>query len=92
MWRGHPRPLGRGADAGGGGVIPPRRPVVPRGFIVAQWRALTRRAGGGETELSAERVRLFFRKTDNGWKLIRIESPELRFGCKERVAFRIREA
>jgi|YelNatPaOPRAMG01_1025707.scaffolds.fasta_scaffold10237_4 ketosteroid isomerase-like protein len=42
-------------------------------------KVLTRRAGGGETELNAERVRLFFRKTDAGWKLIRLESPELRF-------------
>jgi ketosteroid isomerase-like protein len=42
-------------------------------------KVLTRRAGGGETELNAERVRLFFRKTDAGWKLIRIESPELKF-------------
>ena len=42
-------------------------------------KVLTRRAGGGETELNAERVRLFFRQTDAGWKLIRIESPELKF-------------
>lgn len=42
-------------------------------------RVLTKRAGGGSTELNAERVRLFFRKTDDGWKLTRVESPELRF-------------
>lgn len=32
-----------------------------------------------ETEVRAERLRLFFRKTDDGWKLTRIESPELKF-------------
>lgn len=34
---------------------------------------------GGETEARAERVRLFFRKTDDGWKVTRLESPELKF-------------
>jgi len=42
-------------------------------------RVLTKRAGGGSTELNAERVRLFFRKTDSGWKMTRVESPELKF-------------
>lgn len=42
-------------------------------------KVLTRRAGGGETELNADRVRLFFRQTGDGWKLIRSESPELNF-------------
>ena len=42
-------------------------------------KILTRRAGGGETELNAERVRLFFRRTDDGWKLTGEESPELKF-------------
>jgi len=42
-------------------------------------KVLTKRAGGGDTELNAERVRLFFRKTDDGWKLTRVESPELKF-------------
>ncbi|MBM3858937.1 MAG: hypothetical protein FJ395_04720 [Verrucomicrobia bacterium] len=42
-------------------------------------RILTKRAGGGSTELNAERVRLFFRKTDSGWKMTRVESPELKF-------------
>lgn len=42
-------------------------------------RVLTKRTGGGSTELNAERVRLFFRKTDDGWKMTRIESPELKF-------------
>lgn len=42
-------------------------------------KVLTKRAGGGETEINAERVRLFFRKTDDGWKLTRVESPELKF-------------
>jgi ketosteroid isomerase-like protein len=32
-----------------------------------------------ETELLTERLRLFFRKTDDGWKLTRAESPELKF-------------
>jgi len=30
--------------------------------------------GGGQTELNAERIRLFFRKSDDGWKLSRTES------------------
>jgi hypothetical protein len=42
-------------------------------------KILTQRAGGGETELNAERVRLSFRRTDDGWKLTRAESPELKF-------------
>ena len=42
-------------------------------------KVLTKRAGGGETEINAERVRLFFRKIDTDWKMIRIESPELKF-------------
>ncbi|MCX7885838.1 MAG: nuclear transport factor 2 family protein [Verrucomicrobiae bacterium] len=42
-------------------------------------RVLTRRAGGGSTELNAERGRLFFRKAGGGWKLTRVDSPELRF-------------
>jgi ketosteroid isomerase-like protein len=42
-------------------------------------RVLTKRAGGGSTELNAERIRLFFRKTDDGWKMTRVESPELKF-------------
>jgi ketosteroid isomerase-like protein len=32
-----------------------------------------------ESEVRAERFRLYFRKTDAGWKLIRVESPELKF-------------
>jgi hypothetical protein len=39
----------------------------------------TRAGGGGATEINAERVRLFLRKGDDGWKLTRVESPELRF-------------
>jgi len=42
-------------------------------------KVLTKRAGGGSTELNAERVRLFFHKTDSGWKMTRVESPELKF-------------
>ena len=32
-----------------------------------------------ESEVRAERFRLYFRKNDAGWKLIRAESPELKF-------------
>jgi hypothetical protein len=32
-----------------------------------------------ESEVRADRFRLHFRKTDNGWKLARAESPELKF-------------
>jgi ketosteroid isomerase-like protein len=35
--------------------------------------------GAGETQLFSDRFRLFFRKTDQGWKLFRAESPELKF-------------
>lgn len=42
-------------------------------------KVLTKRTGGGETEVNAERVRLFFRKTEDGWKLTRVESPKLKF-------------
>lgn len=32
-----------------------------------------------DSEVRAERFRLYFRNTDSGWKLIRTESPELKF-------------
>jgi ketosteroid isomerase-like protein len=32
-----------------------------------------------ESEVRADRFRLYFRKSDSGWKLIRTESPELKF-------------
>lgn len=32
-----------------------------------------------ESEVRADRFRLYFRNTDSGWKLIRTESPELKF-------------
>jgi hypothetical protein len=32
-----------------------------------------------ESEVRAERLRLYFRRSDDGWKLIRTESPELKF-------------
>jgi ketosteroid isomerase-like protein len=32
-----------------------------------------------ESEVRAERFRLYFRKNDDGWKLVRTESPELKF-------------
>lgn len=37
------------------------------------------KGGGAQTEVRAERYRLFFRKTDQGWKLTRAESPQLKF-------------
>ena len=37
------------------------------------------KGGAGETEVHTERFRLFFRKSDDGWKLVRAESPELKF-------------
>ena len=42
-------------------------------------KVLSKTKGGGQTELNADRFRLFFRKTDDGWKLSRTESPELKF-------------
>jgi len=32
-----------------------------------------------ESEVRADRFRLYFRKTDDGWKLTRAESPQLKF-------------
>jgi ketosteroid isomerase-like protein len=32
-----------------------------------------------ESEIRSERFRLYFRKKEDGWKLIRVESPELKF-------------
>jgi ketosteroid isomerase-like protein len=32
-----------------------------------------------ESEVRADRFRVYFRKTDQGWKMIRAESPELKF-------------
>lgn len=37
------------------------------------------KGGGGETQLFSDRFRLFFRKTDQGWKLYRTQSPQLKF-------------
>ena len=37
------------------------------------------KGGAGETQLFSDRFRLFFRKTDQGWKLFRTESPQLKF-------------
>ena len=42
-------------------------------------KVMARPKGGGETQLISDRFRLFFRKTDQGWKLYRSESPELKF-------------
>ena len=36
------------------------------------------RKNGGESEPVDDQLRLFFRKTDDGWKLTRIEAPELK--------------
>jgi len=37
------------------------------------------RGGGGDVEFNGDRIRLFLRKTDDGWKLTRTESPKLNF-------------
>ena len=37
------------------------------------------KGGVAESEVRAERFRLYFRKTDAAWKLVRSESPELKF-------------
>ncbi len=37
------------------------------------------KGGEQETEVRAVRFRLFFRRTDTGWKLARVESPQLKF-------------
>ena len=37
------------------------------------------KGGAAQTEIRADRYRLFFRKTDQGWKLIRAETPQLKF-------------
>ena len=47
--------------------------------IVFIAKVMARPKGGGETQLISDRFRLFFRKTDQGWKLYRSESPELKF-------------
>jgi ketosteroid isomerase-like protein len=57
--------------------------AIPSGAQKAQAvivaKVLSKTKGGGQTELNAERIRLFFRKSDDGWKLSRTESPELKF-------------
>ena len=42
-------------------------------------KVLVKPRGGQETELFSDRFRLFFRKTEEGWQMIRAESPELKF-------------
>ena len=43
-------------------------------------KILVRKKGAlAETELRSDRFRLFFRKTEQGWKLTGAESPELKF-------------
>ncbi|HUI05974.1 MAG TPA: hypothetical protein VL486_03100 [Verrucomicrobiae bacterium] len=37
------------------------------------------KGSGAESEVRAERFRLYFRKETDGWKLVRTESPELKF-------------
>jgi hypothetical protein len=39
----------------------------------------TARGGGGNTEFNSERIRLFLRKTSDGWKMYKTESPKLNF-------------
>jgi hypothetical protein len=48
-----------------------------RAVLIA--KVLAKPRSGLETELFSDRFRLFFRQTDKGWKLIRVESPELKF-------------
>jgi ketosteroid isomerase-like protein len=55
----------------------PSGALEARAVIVA--KVLSKTKGGSQTELNADRIRLFFRKTDYGWKLSRTESPELKF-------------
>jgi hypothetical protein len=56
--------------------IPPGQNTATATIVA---RILTKRTGAGDAELNAERVRLFFRKTDNEWLMTRVESPELKF-------------
>ena len=42
-------------------------------------KVLARAKGTTDAELRTDRYRLQFRKTDQGWKLYRAESPELKF-------------
>jgi hypothetical protein len=42
-------------------------------------KVIAKPKAGAETQLISDRFRLFFRKTDQGWKLYRAESPELKF-------------
>lgn len=49
-----------------------------RAVLIAKVAAKPR-GSGQETELFADRFRLYFRKGEQGWRLTRIESPELKF-------------
>jgi ketosteroid isomerase-like protein len=55
-------------------------PDRQKGQAVFIAKVLAKQKGAAaETEVRAERFRLFFRKSDDGWKLVRTESPELKF-------------
>ena len=55
-------------------------PDHPKAQAVLIAKVLAKAKGSlSESEVRAERFRLYFRKTDAGWKLIRVESPELKF-------------
>jgi ketosteroid isomerase-like protein len=57
-------------------VAPDRQSA--QAVLIAKVLATTR-GSLSETEVRAERLRLFFRKTDQGWQLARTETPQLRF-------------
>ena len=54
-------------------------PDHEKAAVVFIAKVMARPKGGGETQLVSDRFRLYFRKTDQGWKLYRAESPELKF-------------
>jgi len=54
-------------------------PDHEKATVVFIAKVMARPKGGGETQLVSDRFRLYFRKTDQGWKLYRAESPELKF-------------
>jgi ketosteroid isomerase-like protein len=57
--------------------IDPDRPKAQALFIA---KILAKAKGSlSETEVRAERYRVYLRKTDAGWKVTRVESPALKF-------------
>jgi hypothetical protein len=58
-------------------TVAPDRQSAQAIFIV---KILARQAGSvADTEIRTERPRLHFRKSDQGWRLVRTETPELNF-------------